>query len=124
MQDGLFRIKIPRSKLGLGVAFKEYPTDVGPADYGLLVNGQAIGILEAKQANQGHKITTVEEQSTGYADAKPKYNAKSEPLKFVLEATGEITRLTDRRDPKPRARRFTTFQDLKRSKNGLIRMKV
>lgn len=94
---------------GLGIAFKEYSTDVGPADYGLFVDGQAIGILEAKQANQGHKITTVEEQSTGYADAKPKYNAKSEPLKFVMEATGEITRLTDRRDPKPRAREIYNF---------------
>ena len=95
--------------LGLGIAFKEYPTDAGPADYGLLINGQAVGVIEAKPADHGHKITSVEEQSTGYADAKPKFNANNEPLKFVIEATGEIIRLTDRRDPKPRAREVYNF---------------
>ena len=94
---------------GLGIAFKEYQTDVGPADYGLLINGRAIGIIEAKPADHGHKITSVEEQSTGYANAKPKFNANSEPLNFVIEATGEIIRLTDRRDPKPRAREVYNF---------------
>ena len=94
---------------GLGIAFKEYLTDVGPADYGLFINGQAIGVIEAKPAYQGHKITSVEEQSTGYADARPKYNTNSGPLNFVMEATGEITRLTDRRDPKPRARNIYNF---------------
>ena len=51
----------------------------------------------------------MEEQSTGYADAKPKYNANNKPLNFVIEATGEIIRLTDRRDPKPRAREIYNF---------------
>ena len=48
---------------GLGIAFKEYQTDVGFADYGLLINGQAIGVIEAKPADHGHRITSVEEQS-------------------------------------------------------------
>jgi type I restriction enzyme R subunit len=94
---------------GLGVAFREFITDVGPADYGLLINGQAIGVIEAKPADHGHKITSVEEQSKGYADAKPKYNANNKPMNFVIEATGEITRFTDRRDPKPRAREIYNF---------------
>ncbi|MDB2514622.1 DEAD/DEAH box helicase family protein [Alphaproteobacteria bacterium] len=94
---------------GLGIAFKEYQTDVGPADYGLLINRQAVGVIEAKPADHGHKITSVEEQSTGYADAKPKFNANNDPLNFVIEATGEIIRLTDRRDPKPRAREIYNF---------------
>lgn len=94
---------------GPGIAFKEYQTDVGPADYGLFINGRAIGVIEAKPADHGHKITRVEEQSTGYADAKPKYNAANEPINFIFEATGEITRLTDRRDPKPRARELFSF---------------
>ena len=94
---------------GLGIAFKEYQTEIGPADYGLFVNGKAIGVIEAKPADHGYKITTVEEQSSGYADAKPKFGSNKQPLKFIIEATGEITRLTDRRDPKPRARELFSF---------------
>jgi len=75
----------------------------------LLINGEPIGVIEAKPADHGHKITTVEEQSKGYADAKPKYNKNNKPLNFIIEATGDITRLTDRRDPKPRAREIYNF---------------
>ena len=64
MQDGLFRIKYFDPSIGLGVAFKEYPTDVGPADYGLLVNGQAIGILEA-EANQVIKLRPLRSNQQG-----------------------------------------------------------
>lgn len=31
-----------------GVAVREYQTDVGPADYALFVDKQAVGIIEAK----------------------------------------------------------------------------
>ena len=54
----------------LGVAVREYPTSVGPADYALFVDRQAVGVIEAKPDSWGHKITTVEEQSAGYAAAK------------------------------------------------------
>lgn len=94
---------------GLGIAFKEYRTDVGPADYGLLINGKAIGIIEAKPSDHGDTITTVEEQSNGYANAKPKFNPGNGPLNFVFEATDEIIRLTDKRDPRPRAREIYNF---------------
>ena len=77
---------------GLGIAFKEYPTDVGPADYGLLINGQAVGVIEAKPADHGDKITSVEEQSTGYADAKPKFNANNERSCCVTNQVNLIIR--------------------------------
>lgn len=32
----------------LGVAVREYQTDVGPADYVLFIDKQAIGVIEAK----------------------------------------------------------------------------
>ena len=94
---------------GLGIAYKEYPTDVGPVDYMLLIDSKPIGIIEAKPANHGHKITSVEEQSKGYADAKLKYNTNSKPLNFIIEATSKIIRITDRRDPKPRVREVYNF---------------
>ncbi|HHH35350.1 MAG TPA: type III restriction endonuclease subunit R, partial [Gammaproteobacteria bacterium] len=47
---------------GPGIAVREYQTDIGPADYVLFVDKQAIGVIEAKPESWGHKITTVEEQ--------------------------------------------------------------
>jgi len=47
---------------GPGIAVREYRTDAGPADYVLFVNGQAAGVIEAKAEDQGHKLTTVEDQ--------------------------------------------------------------
>ena len=32
---------------GLGVAVREYPTDTGPVDYALFVDGKIVGVIEA-----------------------------------------------------------------------------
>ena len=94
---------------GLGVAVREYQTDIGPADYVLFVDRKAVGVIEAKPDDWGHNITTVEEQSDGYAAAKLKWVNNAEPLPFLYESTGVITRFTDGRDPKPRSREVFTF---------------
>jgi type I restriction enzyme R subunit len=94
---------------GLGIAIREYQTDIGPADYLLFIAKKAAGVIEAKPEDWGHKITTVEEQSAGYAAAKLKWVNNKEPLPFVYESTGIITRFTDGRDPKPRSREVFTF---------------
>ena len=70
----------------LGVAVREYPTSVGPADYALFADRQALGVVEAKPDSWGPKITTVEEQSSGYAGAKLKWVKSAEKLPFVYEA--------------------------------------
>ena len=92
----------------IGVAVREYPTDVGPADYVLFVNRKPVGIIEAKREDEGHRLTVVEDQSSGYAQAKLKY-LENDPLSFVYESTGIITRFTDYRDPKPRGRNVFSF---------------
>ncbi|MEW8026898.1 MAG: DEAD/DEAH box helicase family protein [Candidatus Thiodiazotropha endolucinida] len=94
---------------GLGIGVREFDTDVGPADYVLFVDKAAVGVVEAKPENWGQKITTVEEQSAGYAAAKLKWVNNKEPLPFVYESTGAITRFTDGRDPKPRSREVFGF---------------
>lgn len=93
---------------GIGVAIKEYLTDVGPADYVLFVDGKPCGVIEAKKEGEGHKLNVHENQSEGYANAKLKH-LKNEPLPFVYISTGEITRFTDFTDPKPRAREVFSF---------------
>ncbi len=93
---------------GIGVAVHEYMTDVGPADYVLFVDKKPVGVIEAKRAEEGARITTHEEQSGEYAASQLKH-LKNEPLPFVYESTGELTRFTDHRDPKPRSRPVFTF---------------
>ena len=94
---------------GFGIAAREYRTDIGPADYVLLVDRKPVGIVEAKREDWGHKITTVEEQSLTYAAANLKWVNNQEPLPFVYETTGVLTRFTDSRDPKPRSREVFNF---------------
>lgn len=93
----------------LGVAVREYQTDVGSADYALFVNKKAVGIIETKAKDKAQNITTVEEQSGGYAEATLKWVNNKEPLPFIYESTGEITRFTNLKDPKPRSREVFNF---------------
>ncbi|MCY3810945.1 MAG: DEAD/DEAH box helicase family protein [Gammaproteobacteria bacterium] len=94
---------------GSGIAVREYPTDTGPADYVLFCERQAVGVVEAKPDAWGERITTVEEQSQRYANAELKWVSNSEPLPFLYESTGEITRFTNGRDPNPRSREVFAF---------------
>ena len=90
-------------KVGLGVAVTEVQTDAGIADYVLFINAKPVGIIEAKREEAGQHLTQVEEQSASYAQGKIKH-LKHQPLPFVYESTGALTRFTDYRDPKPRSR--------------------
>ena len=94
---------------GLGIAVREYQTDIGPADYVLFVDREAVGVVEAKSEEWGHKITTVENQSGAYAAAELKWVNNQEPLPFVYETTGVLTRFTNGRDPKPRSREVFNY---------------
>lgn len=94
---------------GIGIAVREYQTDVGPADYLLFVDKKAVGVIEAKKEELGHKITEVETQTEGYAAARLKWVNNKKPLPFLYESTGIITRFTDARDPRPRSREVFSF---------------
>jgi type I restriction enzyme, R subunit len=94
---------------GLGVAVREYQTDVGPADYVLFVQTKPVGIIEAKAEDKGFQLTQAETQSGDYAKSKLKH-LNNDPLPFVFESTGVVTRFTDYRDPKPRSRSVLSFQ--------------
>ncbi len=93
----------------LGIAVREYQTDSGPADYVLFVDRRPCGVIEAKRPEEGHRLTQYEDQSGAYARSKLKWIADSQPLPFIYESTGEITRFTDTRDPKPRSRPVFSF---------------
>ncbi len=101
-------IKQVNLNAGMGVAVKEYLTDVGPADYVLFAEGKPCGVIEAKREEEGHRMNVHEAQGEEYANAKLKH-LKNEPLPFVYISTGEVTRFTDFTDPKPRAREVFSF---------------
>lgn len=93
----------------IGIAVRDYLTQEGKeTDYVLFVNRLPVGIIEAKKPEEGQRITVHEAQSFSYAQSKLKY-LNNDPLPFVYESTGEVTRFTDYRDPKPRSRSVFTF---------------
>lgn len=93
---------------GIGIAVREYQTDAGPADYVLFIECKPVGVIEAKREEEGHILSFHEDQAENYAKAKLKY-LNNEKLPFVYVSTGEVTFLTDFRDPKPRAREVFSF---------------
>lgn len=93
---------------GIGVAVREYSTEVGPADYVLFVNLKPVGVIEAKREEEGVKFSVHESQVEEYANAKLKL-IDNLPLPFLYLSTGAITKFTDTRDPNPRYREVFTF---------------
>jgi len=93
----------------LGIAVREYPTDTGPADYVLFVNRQAVGVIEAKRDESGENLTVAEVQTERYANATLKWRMQTTPLPFLFEATAQIIRFTDGRDPASRSREIFHF---------------
>ena len=94
---------------GMGQAVREYQTDVGPADYVLFVQGKAVGVIEAKREEEGQRLTLHERQTEGYAAARLRWINNHQPLRFLFESTGVITRFTDGHDPAPRSRELFNF---------------
>ena len=66
----VYKFRITSIFTGVGIAVKEYLTDVGPADYVLFVNKEPVGILEAKREEEAVKFSTHEQQVEDYAKRK------------------------------------------------------
>lgn len=92
-----------------GVAVREFPTSSGEVDYALFVDGNPVGVIEAKRAEMGGSLTDVEKQSERYAESKFKYINREYEIRFVYEATDKIIRFTDRKDQKYRSRTVFSF---------------
>jgi type I restriction enzyme R subunit len=91
-----------------GVAIREFPLDAGFADYMLFVDGQAVGVVEAKK--EGTTLSGVDTQSQKYLDGLPDYVQRVQaPLPFAYESTGIETVFRDVRDPDYRSRRVYSF---------------
>ena len=93
-----------------GVAVREFnlAKSHGYVDYLLFVDGQALGVVEAKPA--GYSFTSVEIQAKKYVEGLPaSLPAPVRPLPFAYISTGEETVFINGLDPQPRSRPIFTF---------------
>lgn len=94
---------------GLGVVVREFPTSTGPVDYVLFINGEPVGVIEAKKSSAGENITVVEEQSSRYANSTFKWINRDHSIRFAYEATDKLVKFTDYKDIKYRSRKVFSF---------------
>lgn len=93
----------------LGVAVREFPTSTGPVDYALFIDGEPVGVIEAKKSSVGENITVVEEQSSRYANSSFKWINREYNIRFAYEATDKLIKFTDYKDIKYRSRKIFSF---------------
>ena len=95
--------------VSLGVAVREFPTSTGEVDYALFIDGQPVGVVEAKREEAGQSITDVEIQSGRYANSTFKWVKEDYTIRFAYEATDKLIRFTDYKDIKYRSRTVFSF---------------
>lgn len=90
-------------------AIEEYPTDNGPADYALCVDGQILGIVEAKKLTLGPQnvLTQAERYSRGISDSPFNFHGYRAP--FLYSTNGEVIWHHDVRESLNRSRRLAQF---------------
>jgi type I restriction enzyme R subunit len=95
---------------GRGVAIREFPMKpgFGEADYLLYVDGQALGVVEAKKG--GSTLTGFEGQTAKYSEGLPdSLPAPRRPLPFCYQSTGIETRFTNLLEPDAASRNVFSF---------------
>jgi type I restriction enzyme R subunit len=93
---------------GPGVAVREFGTGAGPTDYGLFVDKQFCGVIEAKPA--GTTLSGYSDQAARYITEAPEWlgvDAKDRRFEYVASETEILFR--DHADPSPRSRRVFAF---------------
>lgn len=90
-------------------AVEEYPTDNGPADYALFVDGKIYGIIEAKKVKIGAQ--NVLEQAKRYAKGLNNSIGKWQECKvpFLYSTNGELIYFLDVRNKNNLSRQISTF---------------
>lgn len=98
----------PLSKLDR-CAIEEFPTDNGPADYALCVNGQILGVVEAKKLTLGPQnvLTQAERYSRGAKNGS--FNFHGYHIPFLYSTNGEIIWHQDIRPAVSRSRIVAKF---------------
>jgi type I restriction enzyme R subunit len=90
-------------------AVTEYPTANGPADYALFIDGQPLGIVEAKKVSLGPQnvLTQAERYSKGVANSA--FDFRGFRIPFLYSTNGEVLWFHDIRHSLDRSRRISHF---------------
>lgn len=90
-------------------AIEEYPTENGPADYALCVDGKILGIVEAKKVSLGPQnvLVQAERYSRGATSNPLAYRGFHVP--FLYSTNGEVNWFHDIRHPLERSRQVQHF---------------
>ncbi|MDR2266605.1 MAG: DEAD/DEAH box helicase family protein [Christensenellaceae bacterium] len=94
--------------IALGVVVREYPTNSGPVDYAIFIDGHAVGIVEAKRDSAGESLLSVTNQTDRYAQCSWTHISERSKIRFVYTATSIITFFRDKDDDN-RDREVYTF---------------
>ncbi|MEI6520272.1 MAG: type I restriction-modification enzyme R subunit C-terminal domain-containing protein [bacterium] len=95
-----------------GVAVEEYPTDSGPADYALFVNGKILGIIEAKKValDPYNVLEQAKRYSRGIHNNAGKWGEYGVP--FLYSTNGETIWFIDIRDDRAMSRRLANYHNI------------
>jgi type I restriction enzyme R subunit len=93
----------------LGVAVREFQTESGAVDYLVFIDGEPIGVIEAKREDKGVVLTSVSEQSKKYAESGLKCYKGPYKIRFAYESTGVRTIFCDYDDINYRSREVFSF---------------
>lgn len=90
-------------------AIEEYPTDNGPADYALCVNGEILGVVEAKKLTLGPQnvLTQAQRYSRGFSMSRLNFAGYRVP--FLYSTNGEVIWFHDVRHLLSRSRQVKRF---------------
>ena len=97
-----------------GVAVREFDTASGDeVDYALFIDGEPVGIIEAKKDDEGKNLAAVADTQLEryYADGLKGSGEEYGPrkLRFLYAATSELIYFIDKKDPEPRSREVFSF---------------
>jgi Type I site-specific restriction-modification system, R (restriction) subunit and related helicases len=90
-------------------AIEEYPTDNGPADYALCINGEIVGVVEAKKLTLGPQnvLTQAQRYSRGFSVSRLNFGGFRVP--FLYSTNGEVIWFHDVRHTHSRSRKIRHF---------------
>lgn len=88
---------------------EEHPTDAGPADYVLHIDGTPVAVVEAKKLTVGPQnvLTQAQRYARGLSGATTRFGEYRVP--FLYSTNGEVVWFHDVRDPLNLSRRVATF---------------
>jgi len=90
-------------------AIEEYPTDNGPADYALCVDGIILGVVEAKKLSLGPQNVLTQAERYSKGATKNSLHFREFYVPFLYSTNGEVIWYHDIRDSYNRSRPISKF---------------